>query len=79
MAARLTTDDVLRCLEDATQSAPGSLAPSTDLATVDGWDSMGMVMFMGIVTERTGIELSVQDFRTATSPAAIAELIAQRF
>jgi acyl carrier protein len=53
----------LRLLEEATQAPEGSLGPERVLRDLDGWDSMGMVMFIGLVKERFGFELSVHDLR----------------
>jgi acyl carrier protein len=74
----LEPERVLRWIEEATQSPDRSLGLDSDLTAVDGWDSMGMVMFIGLVTDQTGVDLAAQDFRTATTPRAIAQLIESR-
>lgn len=51
----------LRLLEESTQAPEDSLAPEQFLRDIPGWDSMGMVMFIGLVKERLAIELSVHD------------------
>lgn len=54
---------ILPLLEEATQAAPDSIAPQQALPDLDGWDSMGMVMFIGLVKMRRGVELSVHQLR----------------
>ena len=78
MAQTLTEKEILAFLEEATQSLPGSLAAATDLRALEGWDSMGMVMFMGLVHEKGGTELSVHDLRECESASALAQLVAAR-
>jgi acyl carrier protein len=74
----MTATDVVALLEEAIQAEPGKLQPASTLEGLDGWDSMGMVLFMGLVQERAGIELSVYDVRGCATPAAIARLIEER-
>jgi acyl carrier protein len=50
-------------LEEATQSPESSLDADLQLEAVDGWDSMGAVMFLGLVREHFRLELSVYDLR----------------
>lgn len=59
---RLITD-----IEDATQSLPGLFGPDAVLETVEGWDSLGMALFIGIVAERTGVELAIEDLQECTT------------
>lgn len=74
-----TTDsDVVALLEEATLSDPGALDADAELAELEGWDSMGMVMFINLVTERYGVELSVHDLRDCPTGAALARRIAER-
>lgn len=51
----------LRLLEESTQAEPHSLSPEQFLRDIEGWDSMGMVMFIGLAKEKLGAELSVHD------------------
>jgi acyl carrier protein len=61
----------MELLEEATQSPEGSLESAHALEAVDGWDSMGAVMFLGLVREHFELELSVYDLRDC---ATIGEL-----
>ncbi len=63
-------------IEEAVQALPGRVAPDTDLGTLDGWDSMGLVIFVELVQQRTGVELAVHDLRACSTPPEIAALIA---
>ena len=78
MAEQLNPKDVTLLLEEATQSLSGSLEPATDLKALEGWDSMGMVMFMGLVHERAGFELSVHDLRECETVSALTQMISER-
>lgn len=75
MEKTISQEWVIATLEEATQSLPGAIAAETDLSGLDGWDSMGMVMFMGIVAEEHEVELSVHDLRTCTRASELFELI----
>jgi len=70
--------DVVLLLEEATLSDPGVIGAGDVLADVVGWDSMGMVMFITLVTERYGVELSVHDLRDCPTGADLARRIAER-
>ncbi len=78
MADALTPDEVVPLLEEATQSVPGKLSGVDALTGISGWDSMGMVMFMGLVRDRTGTELTVQELRTCETVAALSDMVAAR-
>ena len=69
---------VLALIEEATQSEPGSLQRDSLLTALAGWDSMGMVMFMGLVLETFEVELSVFDLRECTTPAELAQCVSVR-
>lgn len=50
-------------LEEATQADPGTLGPNQVLKELEGWDSLGVVMFIGLVLEHLGVEISVHEIR----------------
>jgi acyl carrier protein len=62
-------------VEEATQSLPGKVGPDTELATLDGWDSMGLVVFVELVQSKVGVELAVHELRACATPAQVLELI----
>jgi len=62
----------LDLLEEATNAAPGTLAGDPVLRDMEGWDSMGMVMFIGLVQRELGIELSVYDLHESRTVADLA-------
>lgn len=68
-------------LEEATQADPGSLRPATVLKEHEGWDSLGAVMFIGLVEEHLHVSLSVADLRASATvadlEAAVARLAAE--
>ena len=71
------TRTVTELLEEATMSDPGTIAPDASLPDVEGWDSMGMVMFISLVTERYGVELSAHDIRECTTAEAMASRVSE--
>lgn len=62
-------------IEEAIQALPGSVGGETQLGNLDGWDSMGLVIFIELVQERTGAVLAVHDLRACASPADVSVLI----
>ena len=66
---------VLELLEEATLSDPGALDVDESLYEVEGWDSMGMVMFISLVGDRFGVQLTVHDLRDCSTAAALADRI----
>jgi acyl carrier protein len=76
--AGTTVDLVVELLEEATQAVAGTIAPDCELPTLDGWDSMGMVMFMGLLNERTQVEMTVHELRAAASPVDLARKIEEK-
>lgn len=71
----LTQSDLNAMIEEATQALPGSVSPQTELGTLDGWDSMGLVIFIELVQSRTGAELSVHDLRACAKPPEVLALV----
>ena len=62
-----TTQDRTRALlEEAIQAPDGSLTRELVLREVEGWDSMGAVLFIGLVKEHLSVELTVHDLREST-------------
>ena len=59
----------LELLEEATQAEAGDTPQGQVLKEMEGWDSMGMVLFIGLVTEHLGVELSVHDLRESATAA----------
>lgn len=70
-------EDLAPLLEESTQAESGSLPAATALLDLDGWDSMGMVMFIALVEEQFGVELSVHDLRECESAGDLAQRISQ--
>lgn len=72
---RIELSDLTALIEEAVQALPGSVAPDTDLGTLDGWDSMGLVIFIELVQTKTGVELAVHDLRACSRPPEVVALI----
>ncbi len=65
-------------LEESTQAAAGSLESGQVLKELDGWDSLGVVMFIGLVLEQLAVELSVHEIRECARVADLEALVAAR-
>ena len=52
---------IIPMLEESMQIAPGSLQNDTELASLQYWDSIGIVMFINLVQENFSVELGAQD------------------
>jgi acyl carrier protein len=74
----VTVRDVVGLLEEAIQAGPGQVKAETPLQGLAGWDSMGMVAFIWLVDQRTGVKLVLADLRKSSTPAALARLIHDR-
>lgn len=71
----LTQAELHALIEEATQALPGTVSPKTELGTLDGWDSMGLVIFIELVQSKAGVELSVHDLRACGKPDEVLSLI----
>jgi hypothetical protein len=70
-----TIEELNAMIEEATQALPGSVSAATDLGSLDGWDSMGLVIFIELAQSRTGLEIAVHDLRACSRPPEIAALL----
>ena len=75
MLRALPVAEVIALMEESTQALPQSLGPDSRLVELSGWDSMGMVMFMGLVRDQCGVELSVYDLRECATVRDLAAAI----
>lgn len=65
---------VVELMERALQADPGSLDAATRFTEVEGWDSMGMVDFLGSLYDELGVALSIDDLLVCTT---LGEVIAR--
>jgi acyl carrier protein len=78
IAISMIASRVIELIEESTQSVPGTLHEETELACTGVWDSMSMVMFIGLVQEETGVELKAEDMQSCATPAQLTNAIARR-
>jgi acyl carrier protein len=71
----ITVQDVAGLLEEAIQAPPGQVDAGTLLEGLTGWDSMGMVAFIWLLEQRTGVKLQVRDLRKCPTPACLTQII----
>jgi len=75
---RLDTSRVIELIETATQSIPGTIDPATRIDDPDLWDSLSTVMFLGLIQDETGLELTIEDLAGCKTAEQVAETIANR-
>lgn len=68
-------EKTVEMIEEATQALPGTVAADAPLGGLDGWDSMGMVIFLGLVKEEVEVELKVHDLRACTNCLEVCDLV----
>jgi acyl carrier protein len=68
---------VVTLVEDATQSVAGSLGPTT-LLDSEVWDSMSRVLFMSLVEDEAGVELTADDMEKCATPQDLQAAIVAR-
>ncbi|MDF1798782.1 MAG: phosphopantetheine-binding protein [Planctomycetota bacterium] len=73
-----TLPTVLALLEEATLAEEGTIDPEAPLLGMEGWDSMGMVMFIALVQDHHGFELSITDLRDCVCGNELLVVIAER-
>lgn len=71
----LSQPDLNAMIEEATQAMPGTVSAATELGTLDGWDSMGLVIFIELAQAKTGAEISVHDLRACARPPDVLALV----
>ena len=78
MNAEETDAKALELLEEATQAEAGTLTHELVLRELGGWDSMGMVMFIGLVQRQLSVKLSVHDLHESRTVADLVTLVRER-
>lgn len=66
---------VLALIEEATQAEPGSVTTAVALAQLDGWDSMGIVMFLGELDDKLHVDLTADDLQPCVTVADLVALV----
>ncbi|MBI5432543.1 MAG: hypothetical protein HZA52_06915 [Planctomycetes bacterium] len=70
-----TQTELQAMIEEATQALPGTVTAATELGTLDGWDSMGLVIFIELVQSKAGVEIAVHDLRACARPTDVFALV----
>ncbi|HMV70384.1 MAG TPA: hypothetical protein PKA64_26315 [Myxococcota bacterium] len=67
---------VARILEAGAAADPDTIGPETPLTSIDGWDSMGVVFFLGEVAAHwPSVHLSSDEVASCRTVADLARLI----
>jgi acyl carrier protein len=74
----ITVQGVVKLLEEAIQAKLGQVEAGTPLEGLGGLDSMGVVSFIRLVEQRTGVKVRVRDLRNCRTLGAVAQLIQDR-
>lgn len=70
--------EVVALLEASIQAAPGSIGKERALAQLDGWDSMGMVSFVGEVFDRLHVEIGVDELEACATVGDLVALVGRK-
>ena len=70
-----TIEQLNAMIEEATQALPDTVTSATDLGSLDGWDSMGLVIFIDLVQTQVGIEIAVHDLRACSHSHEVLAMI----
>ena len=73
-----TIESIVELLEEATLNEAASLSLTDDLVGIGGWDSMGMVLFIGLAQEHYRVTLSVADIRESLTIGSLSALVLSR-
>jgi acyl carrier protein len=74
----ISVSDVHAWIEESLLMDPGTLADSSRLADLDGWDSLAHVSFLELAREHAGLALSVEDLSTCTTARDLAIAVCRR-
>jgi len=69
---------IIEAIENAIQAEAGSLAESTTLRGLSGWDSLGIVAFIDEVLQSFRIELPVDDILECGTVHELVEMVLRR-
>jgi acyl carrier protein len=69
---------IIASLEEATQNMPGKINADTQLAGIEGWDSMGVVSFVQIIFEQSRIELDAEALATCRTVSELHDLLTKQ-
>ena len=69
---------IVTLLEMSIQAPPGSIRPESSLQELNGWDSMGMVMFVGEAFDRIRAEVGVDDLQTCVTVRDLVALVSRK-
>ena len=74
MEGNLTQSEFLSEFDAIVQSDPGSTAMDDQLASLRGWDSMAIIMFIAMVDEKLGLTLNVKELASCKTVGDLAKL-----
>ena len=69
-------EKVIALLEEALAAAPGEVTPGLRLDAIEGLDSMGIVQFLGSLSDHLGVVVTVEELlacRTVADVVAVVE------
>ena len=71
----INTEELLALIEQQLNTDPGVLSPTTALADIPGWDSMGVLLLMAEFDDRLGISLSTDTLANLNSVGDIIQAV----
>lgn len=73
-----TIDLILTLVSDALDVDPAELDTDTELADVEGWDSLRQLNVMIAIEESTGVAMEPDDLQKMTTLSRIAQIVDER-
>ena len=71
----MTRQEALTLVEGALNEAPGSIAETTRLDSLEGWDSVGMLSTMAVFDERLSVVLAPEKLAACKTGADLLDLV----
>ena len=73
----MTKNEFYQLLDEVTESPPGTVTGSEQLADLKGWDSLSVVTFMGATNKEFGVILAPGDLANAKTVGDLVQLVGE--
>lgn len=68
-------EDVLLMLSEVFEESPDSLSPERELASIDAWDSIGVLTLMAELDDQYGVALATEEIQNLSTIADILAVL----
>ncbi len=73
----MTRNDALGLLESALDETTGTIAETTELESLRGWDSVGMLSVMALVDSNVGVVLHPEKIAGSVTAGDLLDLVSE--